>query len=83
MLITHVKPAELWGKKVYDTNGDCLGEVVAIASRKGIVRKVVVQRTPSDRRVHLVPSADTLVDDNVLMLPARIGAVGPDLRLVH
>ena len=44
MLITHLKPSELWGKKVYDVNGNFLGEVVAIASRRGVVRKVVVKR---------------------------------------
>lgn len=44
MLITDVKPSELWGKKVYDAKGRFLGHVVVIASRKGMVRKVVVQR---------------------------------------
>lgn len=42
MLITHVKTAELWGKKVYDTDGHYVGEVVAIAMRRGLARKVVV-----------------------------------------
>jgi sporulation protein YlmC with PRC-barrel domain len=83
MLITHVKPKELWGKKVYDTNGHFLGEVVAIGSRRGIVRKVVVQRLPHDRAVTLVPPADARVDANVIMLPAQTPAGLPRLRLIH
>jgi sporulation protein YlmC with PRC-barrel domain len=82
-VITHIKPAELWGKKVYDANGRCLGEVVAIASRRGVVRKVVVQQIPNERRVGLLTPVDTRVDDNVVTLPARVRAVRPQLRLVH
>jgi len=61
MLITHVRPSELWGKRVYDTDGRFLGAVVAIASRQGVVRKVVVQRTSSGAPVSLVPPAGTRV----------------------
>jgi sporulation protein YlmC with PRC-barrel domain len=52
MLITRVKPTHLWGKKVYDDNGRCIGQVVEVASRRGVARKVVVQRA---RRL-LVPT---------------------------
>jgi hypothetical protein len=54
MLITHVKPSELWGKKVYDGDKHLLGEVIAIGSRRGVVRKVVVQKrdAPSRDEVH-------------------------------
>jgi sporulation protein YlmC with PRC-barrel domain len=83
MLITHVNPKELWGKKVYDTNGQFLGEVVAIGSRRGIVQKVVVQRGPSDRALTLVTPADALVDANVVVLPAPVPAGSPRLRVVH
>ena len=83
MLITHVNPKELWKKKVYDTNGQFLGEVVAIGSRRGIVRKVVVQRVPSDHAITLVPPADAHVDANVVVLPAGAPAGMPRLRVVH
>lgn len=53
MLITHLKSNELWGKKVYDSNGNLLGEVVAIASRRGAVRRVVVQRPRFGQQVRL------------------------------
>jgi hypothetical protein len=82
MLITHAKPAGLWGKKVYDTNGNLLGEVIAIGSRRGVVRKVVVQKSPHDRPVRLVPPAGTHVDGDVVTL-RRLNAGRPWLRLVH
>jgi sporulation protein YlmC with PRC-barrel domain len=82
MLITRAKPAELWGKKVYDTNGHLLGEVVAIGSRRGAVRKVVVQKTPFDRPVRLAPPADVHVHDNVVTF-RRLHAGRPWLRLLH
>lgn len=81
MLITHAKPAELWGKKVYDAEGHLLGEVVAIGSRRGVVRKVVVQRTPFDRPVRLANPTDSRVDDNIV--PLRRHSRRPWLRLVH
>ena len=71
MLITHVKPAELWGKKVYDADSHLLGEVVAIGSRRGVVRKVVVQSGTHRHVMRFIPSADTPVDDS------------PRLRLLH
>jgi sporulation protein YlmC with PRC-barrel domain len=83
MLITHVNPRELWGKKVYDTGGQFLGEVVAIGSRRGVVHKVVVQRTRQERRVALMAPADTQVDANVVVLPAQTPAGLPRLRVVH
>ncbi|HXM72524.1 MAG TPA: hypothetical protein VN940_04815 [Candidatus Dormibacteraeota bacterium] len=58
MLITHVNPSELWGKKVYDTDGRFLGAVVAIGSRRGVVRKVVVRRTSHGAPVRLMPPAN-------------------------
>ncbi len=83
MLITHLRPTELWGKKVYDTNGHLLGEVVAIGSRRGVVHKVVVQRMPDGSAVSLVPPANTRVDADVVTLPAVIPADRPRLRLVN
>lgn len=83
MLITHVRPTELWGKKVYDTNGHLLGEVVAIGSRRGVVRKVVVQRAPEGGTVSLVPPADTRVDADVVTLPNLTPSGRPRLRLVN
>jgi sporulation protein YlmC with PRC-barrel domain len=83
MLITHVNPRELWGKKVYDTGGQFLGEVVAIGSRRGVVNKVVVKRTRQERPVVLMPPADTQLDANVVVLPAQTPAGLPRLRVVH
>lgn len=82
MLITRMKPTELFGKKVYDAKGHLLGEVIAIGSRRGIVRKVVVQRTPADRPVRLASPSETSVDNNIVMLRRR-HAGRPWLRLVH
>jgi hypothetical protein len=62
MLITHVKPAELWGKKVYDTESHLLGEVIAIGSRRGVVRKVVVLSGRHRHLMRFMPSDDTPVD---------------------
>ena len=83
MLITDVKPSELWGKKVYDAEGHFLGRVVVIASRKGVVRKVVVQRSTSDQPMAFIPPADTRVDSGIV-LPAAATPIGRRrLRLVH
>ena len=68
MLITHVKPTELWGKKVYATNGLFLGEVVAIGSRRGVVRKVVVQRGRHAEPVRLAPLDDAKVQGRMLVI---------------
>ncbi len=62
MLITHVKPAELGGKKVYDSDRHFLGEVIAIGSRRGVVRKVVVHSGTDRRLMRFIPSADAPVD---------------------
>jgi len=83
MLITHVRPTKLWGKKVYDTNGEFLGEVIAIASRRGVVRKVVVQRAGDGLPVRLLPPPETLVDATTMMIPAPRLATRPDLRVVR
>jgi sporulation protein YlmC with PRC-barrel domain len=83
MLITHLKPAELWGKKVYDAKGRFLGEVVAIGSRRGVVHKVVVQRLPHDRRVRIVPPVETRVETNVITLPVPTPSRPTWLRLVR
>jgi hypothetical protein len=71
MLITHVKPAELWGKKVYDADSHFLGEVVAIGSRRGVVRKVVVQSGTHRNVMRFIPCDDARVDGP------------PRLRLLH
>lgn len=83
MLITHVKPSELWGKQVRDTNGHVLGVVVAIGSRRGLVRKVVVRRLPRTDKVTLVPPADTQVDGNIVTLPNATLPARPQLRVVR
>ena len=57
MLITHLRPSELWGKKVYDADGRYLGAVVAIGSRRGVTRKVVVQSKAHGAPVRLLPPA--------------------------
>ena len=83
MLITNVKPAELWGKKVRDANGRFLGHVVVIASRKGIVRKVVVQGGAHAQPIGIIPPATTRVDDGIV-LPAGTPPAGrPRLTLLH
>jgi sporulation protein YlmC with PRC-barrel domain len=82
MLITHVRPTELWGKKVYDTNGRYLGEVIAITSRHGVVRNVVVGR-PSHRPVRIAPPVGTHVDAESLVVPLAAAAGRPRLRLVR
>jgi sporulation protein YlmC with PRC-barrel domain len=43
VLLTHVKPNQLLGKKVYDKDGRLLGEVTGIAGRHGVVRAVVLR----------------------------------------
>jgi sporulation protein YlmC with PRC-barrel domain len=83
MLITHVRPSELWGKKAYDTEGRYLGEVVAIASRRGVVRKVVVQRARLGELVRLLPDAEVNVEAERLVVPAPDAATPPRLRLVR
>jgi sporulation protein YlmC with PRC-barrel domain len=83
MLITHVKPTELWGKKIYDTDGNFLGRVVAIASRRGVVHKVVAQRVPRHRRLTLVLPADARIDADNVVVPMPLSAVQPQLRVVR
>ncbi len=83
MLITHVKPTELWGKRVYDTRGRFLGEVVAIASRRGVVRKVVVQSEGHGRPIGLRPPMDATVDSETLVVPATKPTIPPQLRVVR
>jgi sporulation protein YlmC with PRC-barrel domain len=83
MLITHVKPTELWGKKVYDTEGNFLGRVVAISSRHGVVHKVVAQRVPRHRRLTLVLGADLQIDANNVVVPMPQPAMRPRLRVVR
>jgi sporulation protein YlmC with PRC-barrel domain len=43
VLLTHIKPNELLGKKVYDKDGRLLGEVTGIAGRHGVVRAIVLR----------------------------------------
>ena len=83
MLITHVRPSELWGKKVYDNNDNFLGEVVAIASRRGVVRKVVVKRARFGQQVTLLPQADARVEAETLFVPVPKPTDHPRLRVVR
>ena len=83
MLITDVKPAELWGKKVYDAKGRLLGRVVVIASRRGMVRKVVVQSGTQDQRVAFFPPANTRLDAGIVLPDGAAPAGGPRLTLLH
>jgi sporulation protein YlmC with PRC-barrel domain len=82
MLITHVRPTELWGKKVYDTNGRYLGEVIAITSRRGVVRNVVVGR-PSHSPVRLAPPVYARDDAERLVVPVPAAVGSPRLRVVR
>ena len=81
MLITHLRPTELWGKKVYDTDGGYVGAVVAIGSRRGVVRKVVVQRPRRGSPVTLLPDAEARLDGSRLVLPLH--QTPTRLRVVH
>ncbi len=83
MLITHVKPTELWGKRVYDTRGRFLGEVVAIASRRGVVRKVLVQSAGHGRSIRLLTPTDATVDSETMVVPAPEATIPPQLRVVR
>jgi hypothetical protein len=83
MLITHVKPAELWGKKVYDTTGRFLGDVVAIGSRRGVVRKVVVKRTHHREAVRLLAPSGARVDSERLVVQVPEATIPPRLRVVR
>jgi sporulation protein YlmC with PRC-barrel domain len=82
MLITHVRPSELWGKKVYDADGRYLGAVVAIASRRGVVRKVVVQGKTA-APVRLLPPTATHVDGSRLVVPVSESTAQARLRIVR
>ncbi|HYM97976.1 MAG TPA: hypothetical protein VET26_11800 [Candidatus Sulfotelmatobacter sp.] len=81
MLITHVRPTELWGKKVYDTNGRLLGEVIAITSRHGVVRDVVIRR-PRHSPIRLAPPIETTVDGERVVVPMPGLDKTPRLRVV-
>jgi sporulation protein YlmC with PRC-barrel domain len=83
MLITHLKSSELCGKKVYDVNGNFLGDVVAIASRRGVVHKVVVQRARFGQQVRLLPQADARVEADTLFVPVPQPTAQPRLRVVR
>jgi hypothetical protein len=82
MLITHVRPSELWGKRVYDDDGRFLGAVVAIGSRRGVVRKVVVQRKSEGAPVRLDPAAARVEGSN-LVVPASDAVTPARLRVVR
>jgi sporulation protein YlmC with PRC-barrel domain len=83
MLITHVRPSELWGKKVYDADGRYLGAVIAIGSRRGVVRRVVVQHKPGDLPVRLQPSAGTRIDRRNIVVPVAESTTPARLRVVR
>ena len=83
MLITRLRPNELWGKKAYDADGRYLGAVVAIASRRGVIRKVVVQRNSGGTPVRLLPSPQAYVDCSSLVFPATESTSSPRLRVVR
>ena len=82
MLITHLKSSDLWGKKVYDNNGNFLGEVVAIARRRGVVRKVVVKRARFGEQVTLLPQADARVEADTLFVTVPQPTAQPRLHVV-
>jgi sporulation protein YlmC with PRC-barrel domain len=69
MLITHLRPSDLWGKKVYDADGRYVGAVIAIGSRRGVVRKVVVQSSRQSSQVTLQPDADARLDGSRVVIP--------------
>ena len=83
MLITHLRPAELWGKKVYDTDGRYLGAVVAIGSRRGVVRKVVVQSKSDGEPVRLLPPAGTHTEGSKLVVPVSASTTPARLHIVR
>ena len=83
MLITRVKPTNLWGKKVYDDDGRVLGQVVAIASRRGVVRKVVVRSTRVGEQVSLFPQSDARVVSGALVVSATETSPQPRLWVVR
>jgi hypothetical protein len=83
MLITHLRPSELWGKMVYDTEGRFLGAVIAIGSRRGVVRKVVVQRRSRHLPVTLLPPAGARVDGSNLVVPVSEATIRPRLHVVR
>lgn len=83
MLITHIKSAELWGKKVFGADGHCLGRVVGIASRRGAVRKVIVESAWRDHPAGIALPAETNVEAGGVMLPVLKPAGPPELRLVY
>ena len=83
MLITHVRPSELWGKKVYDADGRFLGAVVAVGSRRGVVRKVVVQRKTDAAPVRLMPSPETRLDGHHIVVPVPEPTPPARLRIVQ
>ena len=83
MLITHLRPSELWGKNVYDADGRYLGAVVAIGSRRGVTRKVVVQSKAHGAPVRLLPPAGTRVDGSKVVIPASGSTTPGRLRIVR
>jgi sporulation protein YlmC with PRC-barrel domain len=83
MLISHVKPSQLWGKKAYDNEGRFLGEVIAVGFRRGVVRRVVVRPEGHGRPIGLLPAPETLVDGQRMLVPVSQPATQTRLRLVH
>ena len=83
MLITRFKPTHLWGKKVYDDSGSLLGRVVAVASRRGVARKVVVQCTKSGEQVNLLPHSEARMVAGALVVPDVEPSLQPRLWLVR
>jgi hypothetical protein len=83
MLITHVKPGHLWGKRVYDADGRFLGAVVAVGSRHGVVRKVVIQRKKDGDAVKLSPPSGSRVERARLVVPVPETTSPSRLRIVR
>jgi len=83
MLISHVRPSQLWGKKVYDTEGRFLGEVIAVGFRRGVVRKVVVRPEGRGQPIGLLPPPETLVVGERMVVPVSQPANQRRLRLLH
>jgi sporulation protein YlmC with PRC-barrel domain len=83
VLISQVRPSELWGKKVYDTQGRFLGVVIAVGFRRGVVRKVVVRPEGHGQPIGLLPPPETLVDGERMLVPVSQPANQRRLRLLH
>jgi sporulation protein YlmC with PRC-barrel domain len=83
MLISHVRPSELWGKRVYDNEGHYLGSVIGVGFRRGAVRKVVIQPEGHGQVIRLLPPPETRVDGETILVPTSETGAPSQLRLLH